>query len=624
MLERATATDEEFRIQSRGNYQLGGDFYNAWMQRLVVAARHMVIMLHNGLPYGGNTSEERVERLHRRIRFEHHGLYFRYGLMVVRRALGEDVEIPGGNDLYESLSPYSRPLRFRHNAVPDMFVDRSAEWTRFRAVVEDQLRIQYSQIHVLETLDANEHQRGTWTRALLEPVSRMLTIFERRWDTEAFSLSDSASLRNELETLRETLRSLNEQPDRTQEFRESGSEQRAVHDMAELFANRLLGYGNDYVDEWSDDAIGDYRFTMIWAEDIIDAIDVEQANLYLTHPHDLPERVPELYRELNGFLRIVMNVITNPEGAPGISNHNLGDLRRRLAHYTEVQENGFVQITTGTGPLRPLFLRMAQVMQRIDRDNVDRIISARSSVSSNADNVLEEDIQLIDNEYTTALQNAARGEHNLLFGVQIDILEALRRVGARLAQPNRLPTDRNQEDFDSLQRQVIARRSGRLQAWAGSENEGRIARIMQRMVDRALDNREINRNPARQRRAENLRPLRHRLQEADVLVRDRDDPVYVTAFHQALTMDVDRWQAIGGSTDDGIHLLEFLHNLGQAALWHALPPQLRGEEILDRLHDQRVLADRFDVENTVIGTLRNFPRLFGIWEIVRAWEPPEH
>jgi hypothetical protein len=388
MLERVTATDEEFRIRRRGGYQLGiaqrGEFYNTWMQRLVVAARHLLIMLHNGIPHGGSTPEERTERLHRRICFEHHGLYFRYDLMVLQRALGEDAEIPGGNDLYEALSPYSRPLRFQSNAVPGMFFDRRAEWTRFRAVVEHQLGIQYPQIHLLETLDANEHRRGMWIRVLLEPVSRMLAIFERHCVTTFCSLSDSASLRNELETLRGALRSLGEQPYGTQEFRNSGGEQNAVYEMADLFANGLLTDDNYYEEEWSNNVSGDYHFTMIWAKDIMDAIEVGQENLYLNRPQDMPERVPELYRELNGFSSILENVITNPEGARGISDHNLGDVRRRLARYTEVQENGFVQIATGTGTLRPFFLRMAEVMQLIDRDNVDRNISPRSSVSSNA------------------------------------------------------------------------------------------------------------------------------------------------------------------------------------------------------------------------------------------------
>jgi hypothetical protein len=142
------------------------------------------------------------------------------------------------------------------------------------------------------------------------------------------------------------------------------------------------------------------------------------------------------------------------------------------------------------------------------------------------------------------------------------------------------------------------------------------------MVDRAIDNREINRNPAGQQHEGNLRTLRQRLHEAETLVRDRDDAIYVEAFYQALSMNRERWQAVGGETNDGINLLEFLRNLGQAALWHALPPQVQSEEVLDGLRLERHRADRFDVENTVIGTLRIFPRLIRIWEIVSAWEPP--
>jgi hypothetical protein len=122
-------------------------------------------------------------------------------------------------------------------------------------------------------------------------------------------------------------------PEEDQSFRE---EQMAIYDIADLFANRLLTDDVDMVEEdWAPDDIGEYRFTHSWTGQLIDTIDMETRNFNGAHPENMPGRIHELHRQLNGFFTALGDLLSGPEGVDSISNHTLLDVERRLSHYQE-------------------------------------------------------------------------------------------------------------------------------------------------------------------------------------------------------------------------------------------------------------------------------------------------
>jgi hypothetical protein len=183
------AADIQGRTNQAGDFQLGlepneqEDWYNDWMKRLLIAARHMSTMLSNGIDFGGV-----------------HATNFRFALDRLRRRFGEDFQLPGGNKSYRLLALYSRALRFQHGAVPNEHDVRQQEWTSFREVVEDQLNVQYPLGYLPEasSQSAGELRRAMWARSLLEPVLVMLTVIARSdldYRRTTFTLPDSATLR---------------------------------------------------------------------------------------------------------------------------------------------------------------------------------------------------------------------------------------------------------------------------------------------------------------------------------------------------------------------------------------------------------------------------------------------
>ena len=247
--DRVTTAEEDGRIRRGGDYQLGlagdeQDLYNQHMQRLLIAASHMLTMLGNGIDFGGATLHARTSSVNRRIRFSHHGANFRFSWNQVRQRLGNDFELPGGNESYRLLAPYSHPLRFQEGAVPHDYDTRADEWNQFRRIMEDQVNVQYPLSNFLTALSANagDTHLAISTRSLLEPILTMIPVLERQvlsW-TRPFTLPDSATLRAQLNILHARLQALDFEPGGIAEFRDFGPEQSAVLDIADLFANRLL------------------------------------------------------------------------------------------------------------------------------------------------------------------------------------------------------------------------------------------------------------------------------------------------------------------------------------------------------------------------------------------------
>jgi hypothetical protein len=150
------------------------------------------------------------------------------------------------------------------------------------------------------------------------------------------------------------------------------------------------------------------------------------------------------------------------EDVEDISDHYLLDSRRRRDLYLQEQERGRVQVE----PLRPLIFRHFEVLSRVVGSNGERVISARSSVSTNADDTEQDDARLINDEYVTAMRDAlheerAQGRTSNRLNMTMNILQRLGRLTNVLDRPGQYPRPQNQADFDRLQDIDTARMNGR-------------------------------------------------------------------------------------------------------------------------------------------------------------------
>lgn len=633
---RIAEVDAEYRVRRGGDWGLeepADGFASKELQRMVIAARHLVSMLQNGIEYGGASNSERVQSVYRRLRFEHHGLLFRFALLVLRQDLGEEWVIPGGNDAYEEVSHYCRRLTFQDSAVPLLLNSRRADWRCLLNVVEDQLNVQWPAPYLASTpRDSGDHQRAIWSRALLEPVRAMLQVFESNFEHQR-SLWQIVLLRNHLRTLQASLRSFASQEHGIDGFRSLGEEQVALYEIADLFANRLLEDDDSTEEVWGRDDAGIFQFEVTWAEQLQTAIAREAANLNLLHPHMAPGRTPELYRTLTPFAVALGNVLNQPDGMTGISDRSLESLRRRIGPYIDesVSADGveFRNINTGNGPLKPHFLRMVEAMEMIleEPGNIDgdRATSARSSQSTNADNVLEDDVQLIDSDLQTMLRRAVNSEREFRetapdMNMTIDVLERLSRLGRRLR--NR-PHERNgpiQEDFDHLHVLDVDRQAGRGLQWDWGTNslrEAHTARIMHRMVKRAAENPSTNPDGAARRR--DLETVMGHLREPDILLAGASDAAYLEALRQQLRVDDELWQRGRLQTRTGDALDAWLTRLCKLVFdrmrAHGLPEALRGERLALDIREGQDAVREFDHTSTLVGALE-FERLMRIRQAV--------
>ena len=622
--DRAAEVDREHRIDRHGDYGLGQD-NNIWMQRIVIAARHLASMLHNGIDRGAISLEDRLLNVYRRIRFEHHGMYFLYGLRILR-AQDDDVALPGGNEMYEALKPYARRLRFFPWATPWLSNDRQQEWVRFRALVEDQVHVRYSIKHLALMMGRDERKRAIWTQALLNPVIIMLNVFERSNHRTIFTLAESAILRGAMKELSRSLRALEAQVNGIQAFLQLGEEQRKVVNIAELFASSLLTDARQYTFNWSASSRGEYQFTSTWTEHITESIIAETNHFNGSRLRDMPERLPELYLQLSAFEQFLRDVLSNDELARGISDHNLLDLQRRLTHYMELKddgtEEGRLQFSPGSGPLRPIFVRLTEVLRRMDQANNGRHISARSSISSSADFSSQEELELANRLHVEVLQQhvaIAEDEDPPTARSQLtlDVVASLVRVAQRIVHPRQHDRARNQADFDMLTRVVNCRILGvALQPeWGSDPLERRLIRAVRRTMDANSGNVEIN--PDYAQRRTDLRTLREELEAAERELQNFDDTVYVEGLRQCLYIHHELWAA--SERQSPVSLLEYLEELSRAARYHALPAQLRGEPALVAMDSYQASLARFNTGIFAIGPFVIFDRLLRVLRYVTEW-----
>ena len=619
------------RIEGDGIERGYGPWYNLWMEILIRGARHMLAMLSNGIGSEAPTQEQRMENVHRRMRFAHNGLLFRFALSRIRRHLGVDFELPGGNDAYALLEPFSRRLRFQPGAVPNDYDERQQEWVTLRKVIQDQLHVQHPEQHLLRTAwEGLQNYRTIWARALLQPVSDLLLILERNWKRDNFTLADSADLRNGRNLLQERLRTLSNEAQTNAMFRNLGDEPRTICEIAELFANRLFeDDGSTSTINWETQDINrraEYCFSRTWSYEIMDTMEIETANLNQARPEAIPGRFGELYPNIVAMNNAAENFLAQPDIPDGISDHHLANFRRILNIYTrrigepDAQGNLNTDILAGDGPLGSIFFYMLHVMERIINQNVDRHVSQRSSISSNANNAVREDRALIDNEYIAALSARAEldGPLSPMTNFTLQLLAPLRRLLVRMDEPGRWDNATNQQDFDQLREWLWRYDAGTLEepGWPTRAGNRRLMRVWARRYPGAVDDPAIN--PARTARERDREELCDELNEVAVLTAHLSDSTYVRGFEQRIHQTRrDLWQDFTNDPPQIFtDLISFLQRLRTASDYHALPLELQSGQARVQMEHYNTRLRQFDVRNSAVGDLRDFPRLWDIWNRV--------
>lgn len=583
----------------------------------------------------GNHADERLHCLMRRIRFTHHVLNLRFALVRLRLSQGDSFELPGGNDSFDLLEPYSRSLQFQKDAVPMDPTARDRDWIDLFNVIEDQLQVQNPTTYLLDAQTrhaAAELRRATWTRSLLEPVFQMLPIVGRyRFAVpENFTLPDSAMLRALMNELQDKLQKLRDEPGGTISFALLNRESKAVLDIATLFAYNLLEDGAepqptpptigwaDQADHWSADQV----FAGVWAGNLLHTIRADMNHTDRRVPDDMPGRIPELHRLLTALQATISDFDRHPDPPAGISDHHLINARRIGFDniFTAVGEEDY-QIDPGNGDLRSIFFRAYSVLNNTDEILADRQVSARSSVSSNTDNTIREDRSFIEEQCNTALedvrQNGLYPERKFI----LLLLDGLRRILQRMDEPGQHSDQRNQKQFDSLYRKHRQYELDLLpadEAFSLEPAVRRIARVMARRMPEALRIAEIN--PAGREREENLQVLTARLREVEGLVEGLSDSTCVRGYQECLRQHEGLWLIESRRPPDMQALQDFLEALRDAQEVEDLPDILLSPLSSERAREQfRKALRRFDFNRTIVGDLKTFRRLAQIYLIVCNW-----
>lgn len=623
--------------------QAQGDSEKAWFQgwitRLMIAANNMFTMIANGLEFGGATADAREACVLRRLRFAHHALTFRFVWTRLRLRFGEDFELPGCIASYELLVPYSRALRFLQGAVPNDLDVRIHEWKQLFDFVEDQLSVQYPTTYLLDASRSGRAQvnRAAWIRSLLEPIRAMLPALRRYTSpaTKAFSLPDSATLRTKIGEIRERLHQLGQQHGAAA-FSMYDAEQQWVYRVAELFAHRLLEDEGDatlpqralgWAETPSRDNAQDI-FAGVWANDILDAIDADVANLNRRSTNEMPERIPELYRTLSALRAAVDSYNEEPNPPSGISAHRLANIRRlAYSHLVwhgppDADGNRDWRIVPGEGPLRAIFFRAYTTMNFIDERLGDDRARQRSSVNSLMDNTLSEDINFANHQLIAFLgsprltSNVSR-RHTFI----IDVLERFRNILLRMEQPGQLLGVSNQEDFDWLHDQLRRHKLDLLEVEGldvvNDVEWRRIVRALARRLPEAEISIEIN--PAGPNRRLNLEAVAMALRSVDGLTEGLPDGLYIRALQEWIRDYEELWRVNGSCPPDMQALQEFLEALRNAGDFQALPQAFHGEAARESARQFRHATRRFNFHDSVLGDLGTWLRLAQVYGRVVVW-----
>ena len=595
-------------------------------------------MLHNGFRLRGFSEEERRQGIQRRIRFAHHGINLRFFLSRLQRRRQDHLAIAGGLDVYDRVSRYVRRLRFQRGAVPNDPQIRQTEWRTFRAVVDDQIEVQYSSSYILEPpRHSSELEIALHTRALLEPIRRMLDILPSLSYTRSFTFprADSVMLRSEMDNLRSRIHTLEQRTGGVEGFREVGVDQNAAYEIADLFANQLLEDDDQDVEDWgsAEDNHAEWILSQTWAAEMRETIETESVNLGVPSMDQMPERIPELYENLRQ-LEMALRDITPSGAAQDITDYQLRNIARLVIQYEEVyedQEDEEVRIPLpGQGPLRPLFFDFIDVMQDIMAMNRGRALtpgsSADSPVSSTAGNNPVDDYRLITDIYADTQETALRhlrgsdGEGLLRPGADrfLGILRRIRHIALRMWRPHHEDETDNQLIFDQLRESYrnIQDRTAGFERFGNLEVEARVMRVLDRLMPSAQTNPEVN------PRGEELTEERERRrQHAIDLIQagsrryiNLQDNAYVRQMQQTFRTVRDHWPWPDTPLSPAeIQFIQFLDDLWDSNS-QGLHTQLEGEDQhleYDAALHQRL--SRYNVTDTPVGNLEEIlPRLYTI------------
>ncbi|KAK3719482.1 hypothetical protein LTR37_004340 [Vermiconidia calcicola] len=369
---------------------------NRQMELHTLSARHMLEMLHNGLHLTPPNRNRRVMFANRRLRFAHHGILFRYyhnRLQHYFTGHGGGFHPPGYDDVYGRLHPFSMRLKFQRNAVAFDQAGRGRFWRRYGDIANDLLDHEYPLQHLLQSEPRPQELEDALTiRSLLEPVRRMLNIFQRYNSifveegvdlrTQSFSLADSALLRTDMGQLHDQLRWLQQRPGGIARFRNAGVAQGAVYDISYLFCERLLEDDEDFINDIfqygiDQDEEAQWENALVWCKEILEALEVEDDIYSPGNQNAIEDRRGELYDHLSE-LRDVFVSIRNAgwDSIMRIDSNHLQTMRNIYASYRNHETE---TIAPGEGHLRPLFFTLIQYIQDIVEPNQHRVIDRGGS-----------------------------------------------------------------------------------------------------------------------------------------------------------------------------------------------------------------------------------------------------
>ena len=636
--------DRTFRVPRRVEIERG-DIHQRRTARLILSSRHLLAMLYNGIERREGHWEAEIDSIHRRIRFAHHGALFRWYHNRLQRQYLERLDLPGGTEVYGRLSNPARRLRFQNGAVHDDVEERQREWIALREIVDDQLNVRFP-LHRLtnNNIPDAENWEALWIRELLEPVQRMLVIIQRGLigDQRVFTLADSTVLQIELDNLRMQLRRLHAREGGTDSFRAVGIDHDAAYEIAELFAHRLLEPDRSDAEVYfqldDDEAI--WTAGLRWVEEMMETIQAETRNFMREwEPEEMPQPIPALYQALGDTVSPLQDIIA--VGNASVRNVSAGNLLaiRDLDLYLR---NSGLMGAGGRG-LRTVFYNLHWFVRAIVVGNEDRLPlppphsphgtgSARSSLSSNANNDPSQDHRYITDTYIQILEAVVehhRGPNrDTPLSPRSDrlrtLLPGLRDTALRLAEPHQHDGNGNQRGFDNLRDvyRQIQTRTAPFENFGDREPEGRVTRVMDRLMPLAETNLEIN--PNGREREGRMQRVVERMTEANELVEMMNEPTYIEGMLQRFLQDRHLWLRPDGT--EGVaeqQFARFLRDLRELVIYNRLPPELRSEELTTRNEALHGELGRYDVHSTPVGDLQaNFLQLYSSWHIIVRGRSP--
>jgi hypothetical protein len=351
---------------------------------LMLSARHLFAMLHNGLDTLAVPVKARVTRL---VRFARHGAIFMF-----YHALCEPGDVPGGNDgLYDRLRDAIRQLRYSGDgnpAVPQNRDERLQALNTLANIVYDQLNHEYPTNYILQLLDQDTQSPqlrvALRTRALLEPVKDILEILVNgasASDGDLFNRFESTMITHAIKSLETIVDTLRASPGGLESFQAVSTRSSAVCDIALTVLNRFFDNTSDIRSRQaytrSNGSVLWGHFGEAWANEIIEAIRV-QADHYGDHSIGgiFNYTVQFLYRMLRPYELLIQHSANETDSLKRLSCEQLEEIQDLIDRLdANVIEN----------PMRPIFGTCRAGFKQFIDNSGGRLVEAQEEDSDAED-----------------------------------------------------------------------------------------------------------------------------------------------------------------------------------------------------------------------------------------------